>query len=134
MGKIVLWLPVILIISLITFASARTNDMLYAGLNNSEKSDERATSEKLGNGEKIFNAYCRVCHVNGGNIINPRFPLRGSQKLANFETFLSFIRDPRMPDGSTGGMPSFPESRLSNDETKKLYKYLVSEYGLTRGN
>ena len=35
--KIVLWLPVILIIILITFASARTNDKLYAGLNNSEK-------------------------------------------------------------------------------------------------
>jgi len=132
--KIVLWLPVILIISLITFASSRTNDMLYAGLNNSEKSDERAPSEQLANGEKIFNASCRVCHVNGGNIINPRFPLRGSQKLEDFETFLSFIRDPRMPDGSNGAMSSFPESRISNDETKKLFKYLVSKYGLNQGN
>jgi mono/diheme cytochrome c family protein len=134
MGKIVLWLPVILIISLITFVSAQNNDMLYAGLNNSEKSDERATSEQLANGEEIFNASCRVCHVNGGNIINPRFPLRGSQKLEDFETFLSFIRNPKMPDGSTGAMPSFPESSISNDETKKLFQYLVSEYGLNRGN
>jgi hypothetical protein len=51
-------------------------------------------------------------------------------KLANYEPFLSFIRDPRMPDGSTGAMPFFPESRIFKDETKKLYKYLVSEYGI----
>lgn len=130
MRKIVLWLPVILIISLLTFASARTNDMLYAGLNNSEKSDERATSEQLGNGEKIFNAYCRACHVNGGNIMNSRFPLRGSQRLSTFKTFLSFIRNPRMPDGSSGAMPSFSESQISDKEAENLYKYIISKKGL----
>ena len=127
MRKIVLWLPVILIIFLITFAFARTNDILYAELNNSEKSDKRATSEQLGNGEKIFNAKCRVCHVNGGNIINPRLPLRGSQKLADFKTFLSFIRNPKMPDGSQGTMPSFSESQISNNEAENLYKYFLSQ-------
>jgi mono/diheme cytochrome c family protein len=127
MRKIILWFPVILIIILITFASARTNDMLYAGLNNSGKSDERATSEQLAKGEKIFNANCRVCHVNGGNIINPRLPLRGSQKLADFKTFLSFIRNPKMPDGSQGTMPSFSESQLSNEDAENLYNYFLSQ-------
>jgi mono/diheme cytochrome c family protein len=127
MRKIVLWLPVILIISLITFASARTNDALYAGLNNSEKNNEVLTSEQMENGEKIFNANCRVCHVNGENIINPRLPLRGSQKLADFKTFLSFIRNPKMPDGSQGTMPSFSESKISNNEAENLYKYFLSK-------
>jgi cytochrome c6 len=130
MRKIILWLPVILIISLITFASSRTNDMLYAGSNNSEKSDERATSEQLENGEEIFNANCRVCHVNGGNIISPRLPLRGSQKLIDFKTFLSFIRNPGMPDGSSGAMPSFSESQISDKGAENLYKYIISKKGL----
>jgi cytochrome c5 len=69
MRKILLWLQVTLLIILVTFASARANDKLYAGVNNTEKDVERATSEQLGNGEKIFNVSCRVCHVNGGNVI-----------------------------------------------------------------
>jgi len=130
MGKIVLWLPAILIIILITFASAQTNDMLYAGLSNSEKNDEEVTSEQLENGEKIFNADCRICHVNGGNIIDSRFPLRGSQRLAAVKTFLSFIRNPAMPDGSSGAMPSFSESQISDKEAENLYKYIISKKGL----
>jgi len=79
-------------------------------------------------GQRVFSEVCIECHPNGGNIANLNLPIKGSLKLANYETFLSFIRDLRMPDGSTGSMPSFPESRISNDETKKLYKYLVSGY------
>ena len=130
MGKIVFWLPVILIIILITVASARTNDMLYAGLNNSGKSDEKATSEQLRKGEQIFSSSCRVCHANGGNVINPSLPLRGSQKLADIKTFLSFIRNPRMPDGSRGAMPSFSESQISDNDAENLYNYFVSTNGL----
>jgi len=130
MGKIILWFPVLWIIVLIPFASARTNDALYAGVNNSGKSDERANSEHLAKGENIFNAYCMVCHVNGGNIINPRFPLRGSQKLADFKTFLSFIRSPQMPDGSRGAMPSFSESQISQKDAENLHTYFLSQNGL----
>jgi len=85
-------------------------------------------------GQKIFNELCAGCHENGGNIITPSLPIRGSHKLANYETFLSFIRNPRMPDGSIGAMQFFPESRLTNDESKQLYNYLVSEYGINLGH
>jgi len=118
MNKTILWLPVLFITMLIPFVSAR--------------SDERASSEQLKQGESIFNASCMVCHANGGNVIEPRFPLRGSQKLSDFRTFLSFIRNPKMPDGSAGSMPAFPESRLSDEETKQLYNYLVYKYGIDR--
>jgi len=130
MKKIVLWLPVILIIVLVTSASARTNDMLYAAANIAEKGAESATSEQLENGEKIFHNSCRVCHVNGGNVIDPRFPLRGSQKLTDFKTFLSYIRNPKMPDGSSGAMPSFSESQISQKDADNLYQYFVSQSGM----
>jgi len=63
--------------------------------------DGQVSAQEI-SGAKIFNDNCRVCHQNGGNIINPSMPLRGSLKLATVDTFLSFIRDPRMPDGSEG--------------------------------
>jgi hypothetical protein len=81
-------------------------------------------------GANIFNANCRSCHVNGGNIINPGFPMRGSLKLADFKTFLAFIRDPRMPDGSKGPMPPFSKSQISNRQAKELYQYITSPGGL----
>jgi mono/diheme cytochrome c family protein len=126
MRKIFLWLPVILIIILVTSASA----MLYAAANIGEKGAESATSEQLENGEKIFKNSCRVCHVNGGNVIDPSFPLRGSQKLTDFKTFLSYIRNPKMPDGSSGAMPSFSESQISQKDADNLYQYFVSQSGL----
>ena len=45
MRKIILWIPVIVIIILMTFASAQTDYMLYAGANNTEK----AMRERLQN-------------------------------------------------------------------------------------
>jgi mono/diheme cytochrome c family protein len=130
MRKIVLWLPVILIIILVTSASA----MLYAAANIAEKGAESATSEQLENGEKIFKNSCRVCHVNGGNVIDPRFPLRGSQKLTDFKTFLSYIRNPKMPDGSSGAMPPFSESQISQKDADNLYQYFVSQSGMNLMN
>jgi len=130
MRTTVLWLRVILIIILMTFISLQTSNTLYAESNNSGKSDEKATSEQLGKGEQIFRSSCRVCHANGGNVINPSLPLRGSQKLSDIKTFLSFIRNPHMPNGSRGDMPSFPESQISDNDAANLYQYFLSKNGL----
>ena len=77
-------------------------------------------------GEKLFNLNCSRCHPNGGNVIFPNLPLRGSSKLADFKTFLSFIRDPKMPDGSEGVMPIFSKKQISYHEAKALYQYVTS--------
>ena len=77
-------------------------------------------------GEKLFNLHCSRCHPNGGNLILPALPLRGSSKLADFKTFLSFIRDPKMPDGSEGVMPVFSKKEITAQEAKTLYQYLTS--------
>ena len=108
---------------LVTRLAGETNDQYHPD-------NKLMKSPEIVAGQTIFSAICSGCHENGGNIINGNLPIKGSHKLADYDTFLSFIRDPKMPDGSTGAMPFFPESRISNDETKKLYKYLVSEYGL----
>ena len=93
-------------------------------------------------GARLFNANCNRCHPNGGNVILPNFPLRGSAKLSDFKIFLSFIRDPKMPDGSEGVMPDFSSKQISDQQAKTLYKYIVSAgssgtlgygYGMGRG-
>jgi hypothetical protein len=76
-------------------------------------------------GMEIFDEYCSACHPHGGNIITPNLMLAGAPQLADFRSFLTYIRHPLMPDGSTGVMPAFPEKKISDPEAKQLYQYLV---------
>ncbi len=130
------WHHYMVVLSLILALLHALSGILVTGLigetNDQSHFDKKFSKKSLQNisGQKIFNEVCIECHPNGGNIVIPNLPIKGSHKLENYETFLSFIRNPKMPDGFTGSMPSFPESRISNDEAKKLYKYLASEYGI----
>lgn len=78
-------------------------------------------------GQKLFVTNCNVCHPKGANVIMPDLPLEGSLKLAGFETFFSFVRNPRLPNGKAGPMPPFPPSMISDSEAKELYDYIVHE-------
>lgn len=77
-------------------------------------------------GEKIFDSNCSGCHPGGGNAFVPKMTLRSSPELENFEAFLAYIRDPRMPDGSRGIMPPFSETRISDKMANELYQYIVN--------
>jgi hypothetical protein len=77
-------------------------------------------------GAKIFVDNCVSCHPDGGNIIIPNLPLKGSRVLANFKTFNAFIRNPKMPDGSRGAMPSFTISKISDRQARALYHFIAS--------
>jgi len=99
------------------------------GMMGSSQSETTQNPTQLSDGAKLFNANCRVCHVNGGNVINPNMPLKGSLKLKDYDSFLSFIRNPKMPDGSQGAMPSFTEGQISNEQAKTLYRYITSDEG-----
>ena len=77
-------------------------------------------------GARIFNANCSRCHPNGGNTIVPNLPLAGSDKLASLKTFLGWIRNPLMPDGSEGAMPAFSRKQISDQQAKILYRYIIS--------
>jgi mono/diheme cytochrome c family protein len=80
-------------------------------------------------GAEIYDSNCRRCHAAGGNLITPNLPLKGAPQLANFNTFLAFIRRPTMPDGSPGPMPAFPPERISDEQARQLYQYVTSVLG-----
>jgi len=82
--------------------------------------------EKFQTGARIYREYCAECHPQGGNVINPNLPLIGSRKMVDFNTFLEFNHDPKRPDGSTGSMPPFPPSKISDQDEKELYEYIIN--------
>jgi hypothetical protein len=122
--KFALSLAIALFFGIMIIASVQGQGMMGSGEKNSGE-----TSQEI-SGTRIYNDNCRVCHQNGGNVVNPAMPLRGSMKLASFDTFLSFIRDPRMPDGSKGPMPAFSKTQISDKQAKDLYQYITSRRGL----
>ena len=90
-------------------------------------------SEQFTAGQKIFVANCRSCHPKGGNILKPNLPLKGAPELTNFETFSSFIQNPKMPDGSTGIMPPFPLTKIPEQEARDLYEYIINVLDTPKG-
>jgi mono/diheme cytochrome c family protein len=76
-------------------------------------------------GMQIYEENCSGCHPQGGNVIKPKLPLVGAPELADFPSFLAYIRQPRMPDGSKGVMPAFPEKKISQAQAEQLYQYLT---------
>jgi putative membrane protein len=86
-------------------------------------------SQVQGQGAEIYSVECSHCHARGGNVIYPKLPLRGSSQLTDFNSFLEYLRHPVMPDGSQGPMPAFPPARISDDQARELYQYLVAVLG-----
>ena len=116
--KVVLSVALLLVMSAVSSAQ----DPAMTGTDKAKKSQKHSGTTGL----QIFSLNCNRCHPNGDNVILPDLPLRGSSKLANFNTFLSFIRDPKMPDGSEGVMPVFSNKHISDQEAKRLYQYITS--------
>jgi mono/diheme cytochrome c family protein len=78
-------------------------------------------------GERLFAANCAACHPGGANVVVPQLPLKGAKQLATQDTFVSFIRNPMMPDGSAGQMPAFPADQLSEKDAGDLYQYILAQ-------
>jgi uncharacterized membrane protein len=83
-----------------------------------------APPENVKAGAKVFSANCMGCHPHGANILKPNLPLRTAPQLAEFKSFEKFIRDPKMPDGSTGVMPAFVPAKISDQQARELYEYI----------
>jgi hypothetical protein len=94
------------------------------GIEGKRMSQKPTKSEEITTGRKIFRENCVQCHLKGDNLVNPAKPLKGSDKLKNFDTFLSFIRN------ATGRMPSFSSKQISNEEAMALYHYIISGQNL----
>jgi uncharacterized membrane protein len=76
-------------------------------------------------GREVFRV-CSGCHAHGGNIIAPNLPLRNAPQLEKFSDFLEFLRDPKLPSGATGPMPPFSTHRISEQQARELYDYIVN--------
>lgn len=74
-------------------------------------------------GEALFSSSCSACHADGGNLIDPKKPLRGSAKTKDFATFLAWIREPVTP------MPPFLPEQISDDQARELYRYVTEVLG-----
>ena len=79
-------------------------------------------------GKKLFVLHCQACHPHGGNIIIPQYPIMRSPGLKEFNTFLTYIRDPHLLNGSKGPMPDFPPSQISEAQARELYRYLFAAF------
>lgn len=76
-------------------------------------------------GGRLFAANCAACHPGGANVVAPELPLKGAKQLASLDTFVSFIRNPAMPDGKPGAMPPFPADQVSDKDAGDLYQYIL---------
>jgi hypothetical protein len=82
--------------------------------------------KELQSGARIFKGNCSGCHPQGGNIIVTNLPLNIAPQLADFDSFRAFIRHPEMPNGSRGEMPDFPATKISDQQERELYQYIVT--------
>jgi uncharacterized membrane protein len=80
-------------------------------------------------GKGLFENNCMACHPNGGNAITPEDIIIGSDRLKDFQTFLVWIRDPRLDNGKKGPMPNFLPGKISDPQARKLYDYLIGVLG-----
>lgn len=72
------------------------------------------------NGADIFKNNCAACHANGGNIVDPKKPVKGSKKLATKAVFKDLLSKP------AGAMPAFPKIVEDDPSLSALYDYCKS--------
>jgi uncharacterized membrane protein len=117
----------ILPIYLLYFLSVTVLGYFGGGLVISERQG-KVPAEYLA-GEKIYAANCANCHPNGGNTCLPSLPLAGSSQLKDFETFLAYNRNPKLPGPSPmcpmRCMPAVTVKKVSDEQMKELYRYIV---------
>jgi mono/diheme cytochrome c family protein len=90
------------------------------------KTGGAATASAVASGQRLYNDNCSACHPNGTNIVVAQLPLKTSKKLVDLTTFTGFIRAPKMPDGTEGGMPAFTPDLISDPQAGDLFAYINS--------
>jgi uncharacterized membrane protein len=78
---------------------------------------EYPLSESLSIGEKVYAQSCAPCHPSAK-------VLAGTRPLSDFDSFLSFTRDPRKPDGSPVPMPAFSADKLPDCDAIAVFRYI----------
>jgi uncharacterized membrane protein len=68
-------------------------------------------------GEKIYAQSCAPCHPGVTSLAR-------TAPLSDFDSFLSFMRHPRKPDGSPLPMPAFSEDKLPDCDAIAVFRYI----------
>ncbi len=85
-----------------------------------------AKEAKEGKGEKLFMANCKVCHPDGGNIVNPKKTLHKADREANgVKTAQDIIKRMRNPGP---GMTKFDEKTISNKDAHEIAEYILKTF------
>ncbi len=77
-------------------------------------------------GEELFKKNCAVCHVNGGNIVNPQKTLHKKDREANgVKTVKDILGRMRNPGP---GMTKFDPKTISDKDAKKIAEYILKTF------
>jgi cytochrome c6 len=77
-------------------------------------------------GEALFKQHCAVCHVNGGNIINPKKTLHKEDREANNVKTAADIIDKMRHPGP--GMLTFDDKTIPDKEAKEIAEYILKTF------
>jgi len=72
-----------------------------------------------------FHQSCGACHPGGGNVFKPHLSLKSAPQLQDFDTFLSYLRNPRPRDGSDCIMPPYPAENFSEEQARQIYQEIL---------
>lgn len=77
-------------------------------------------------GEALFQQHCAMCHVDGGNIVNPKKTLHKKDLEANnIKTAEDIIKTMRNPGP---GMTKFDEKTVPPKEAKEIAEYILKKF------
>jgi len=78
------------------------------------------------NGEKLFMTNCKVCHPDGGNIVNPKKTLHKADREANgVKTVEDIIKRMRNPGP---GMTKFDEKNYPDKDARAIAEYVLKAF------
>lgn len=84
---------------------------------------ETASTSK---GEKLFMTNCKVCHPDGGNIVNPKRTLHKTDREANgVKTADDIIKRMRNPGP---GMTKFDEKNYPDKDARAIAEYVLKTF------
>lgn len=86
-------------------------------------------------GKLLFKEHCAVCHLDGGNVLNPKKTLHAKDLRANnITTAEDIVRKIRNPGPypthpqDWAGMKRFDEKTISTDDAMKIAKYILETF------
>ncbi len=84
------------------------------------------SEETLREGKYLFLKNCNVCHLEGGNVINPEKTLHKEHLkkhgITTPEDIVKIMRDPGP------GMRTFGEDKISDEDAKKIAYYILNTF------